>query len=755
MSDYDFKTLNDKEFEILCCDLLGSHLGFRIERFKAGKDQGVDGRFFSSNKNEVILQCKHWAGTPTIQLIKALKNNEKPKIEKLNPSRYILAISNKLSRTDKKSIASALAPHILHEDDIFGCEDLNDIIKLYPGVERNHYKLWMTTSEVLLNLLNNAIVGRSKEELDAIQDRFLRYVKTSNHQLAKEKIDQLHTIIITGEPGIGKTTLAGQICLDYAAQGYEFIKMSDDISEAEAVCDQDSKQIYFFDDFLGRNYLEALNGHEGSKITSFIRRISTNKNKRFVLTSRSTILSQGKFLIDLFRLNKTDRNEFELNIRGLSALDKAQILYNHVWFSGLSNEYIDVIHSNENYLGIVKHKNFNPRLISYITDPYRLKSIDSQEYWKFITNSLDNPSEIWTHPFDAQEDDFTRAIVILTAMNGRRISENSLADAYYDFISFSENNTMSGRRDFHSNLKLLTGSFLNRFVGRRGDIDLDLFNPSIGDFIIRRYSKDKSILRMSFISLKTIDSLTAFFGLFRDMKIRDAVAQEIICAVLKTASIREYEGYSFGYLLELASSTIEKWGGISKFSPLIKKLCSHVQSNIDDLSLCESLLILFSWAIINEAMPESAVVNFLKNNFASVSEDGEITACWELIEILDLDENAKEHLYEKFSSALQETIWDGLKDFVEIDEAFSSCDYGDYSDARYRLADLISDKLKKLGLPEDFIDSSELAQDYDIEIEMDNYFRNSYEPSYEKNQNIYSYEVKSVDDPIHDLFNRS
>lgn len=46
MSDYNFSSLNDKEFESLCSDLLTCHLGKKVERFKAGRDGGVDGRFF-------------------------------------------------------------------------------------------------------------------------------------------------------------------------------------------------------------------------------------------------------------------------------------------------------------------------------------------------------------------------------------------------------------------------------------------------------------------------------------------------------------------------------------------------------------------------------------------------------------------------------------------------------------------------------------------------------------------------------------
>ncbi|MDO9599300.1 MAG: restriction endonuclease [Azoarcus sp.] len=81
MSDYDFKPLNDKEFEILCADLIGEVEGTRIERFKAGRDAGVDGRFFASEGKEVILQCKHWCNTPLRQLVSALETKEKPKLD--------------------------------------------------------------------------------------------------------------------------------------------------------------------------------------------------------------------------------------------------------------------------------------------------------------------------------------------------------------------------------------------------------------------------------------------------------------------------------------------------------------------------------------------------------------------------------------------------------------------------------------------------------------------------------------------------
>ena len=173
MTDYDFKSLNDKEFEILCTDLLGEVQGRRFERFKAGKDAGVDGRYFTDQGKEVVLQCKHWSNTPVAKLIRALSNIEKPKLDKLKPQRYLLTVSNPLSRADKKAIHRALSPYVVSESDIYGKEDLNDLLKDKAHIEQRHYKLWLHSSNVLGHILNNAIsrVARGNFPLRRSQNR--------------------------------------------------------------------------------------------------------------------------------------------------------------------------------------------------------------------------------------------------------------------------------------------------------------------------------------------------------------------------------------------------------------------------------------------------------------------------------------------------------------------------------------------------------------------------------------------------------
>lgn len=74
--NYDFSQLNDKEFEVIACDLLSKHLNECVERFKGGRDGGVDGRFFSSSGGESIVQVKHYLKTGFSGLLSTLKNKE-------------------------------------------------------------------------------------------------------------------------------------------------------------------------------------------------------------------------------------------------------------------------------------------------------------------------------------------------------------------------------------------------------------------------------------------------------------------------------------------------------------------------------------------------------------------------------------------------------------------------------------------------------------------------------------------------------
>ncbi|WP_227818157.1 nSTAND3 domain-containing NTPase [Nitrogeniibacter aestuarii] len=749
MSDYDFKPLNDKEFEILCADLIGEVEGTRIERFKAGRDAGVDGRFFSSESKEVILQCKHWSNTPFRQLLRALESKEKPKLDKLKPHRYLLAISNSLSRADKKKIQRALTPHIASERDIYGKEDLNDLLKDNAHIEQRHYKLWLHSSNILGHIVNSAILGRSAFSLEEIVRSSSRYVVTENHQAALNILAKLGVVIITGEPGVGKTTLADHLCLHYVAKDFSYLRIADDIREAESAFDPDKKQIVYFDDFLGRNYLDALRGHEGSHITQFIRRIATNKNKRFVLTSRSTILSQGKFLIDSLEHSNIRRNEYEIRIQSLTELDKAKILYNHIWHSELDNEYIEELYFEKRYRKIIGHKNFNPRLISLVTDASRLEVCPHADYWEYVRESLDNPSQVWENPFVAQQDDFARGIILLVVLNGHAIDESALAEAYHRYIACHENRHLHGRHEFQSNIRLLTGSFLNRAISSHGPSTIDLFNPSIGDYVLRRYAEDIVALRLGLQSLRTIRSTITLASLRGDGLLSSINVRTICEALFEHFAATKFNEVSVAYISALVDvymrcDDINKPPSSASYSAVLFIL----EKGLGDAT--DHAFRSIEWGLGQLIVTPEHALNFVSINIENTQSAIEIKAMSSLLlaipkEISGYAENvqaAKEHVLDIVS--------DCFSDFIDVYSAFSRVDYGEVGDASYELEKLIKQQFIDLGVDVDADDVARVLDSYDVEDALRSYFENSYDGDDRRDEGPTMHAV----DEVEDLFDR-
>lgn len=722
MSDYDFKQLNDKEFEILCADLIGEEQGCRIERFKPGKDQGVDGRYFISKSEEVILQCKHWCNTPLSQLLLALKTTEKNKLDKLKPHRYLLALSNPLSRINKKSIQAMLFPYIVNESDIYGKEDLNDLLKKHIKIERRHYKLWLQSASVLGHVFNAAIIGRSAFSLEEIISSSARYVVTDNHNAALAALEKLGVVIITGEPGIGKTTLADHLCLYYVANGFAFIKIAEDISEAESVFDRDSKQLFYFDDFLGRNYLDALRGHEANHITQFIRRVSHNKNKRFILTSRSTILNQGKLLSDKFDHDNIQKNEYELRIQSLSEMDKAQILYNHIWHSGLGVDYVEQLYVDRRYREVISHRNFNPRLISYITDASRLAGCSAGKYWQYVVESLVNPSQIWENPFVAQQDDFGRAIVLLVVLNANSLREDILSEAYRRYTVLPANHNLQGRGDFQTNMRQLTGAFLNRRLGSSGSPLVDLFNPSIADYVLQRYANDVVTIRYGLLCLRTYQSLGTLKSLKDNGRLSLAQALSISEAILNESATSAFSGFTVEYISFLCGLHKE-WSGAG-FKPADSFVCATKFLLQSGEATSESFR-LIEFSVVCGLIDPKQALKYVDSNIQDVLSDDEIRACFSLFDVMSDTVDGYQNSINSAVEHVHELIADNINEFIEVDVAFSKVDYEDDRGAFRELERLLTDKLLDLGLPYSANDAASLLDSYDVAHELERYFINS------------------------------
>lgn len=84
MAYFNYRNLDPTEFEALAKDVMERLLGCRLFRYGQGKDGGID-LCDDIREKHIIVQCKNYQQGSFDKLYSILKNEEKPKVDKLDP----------------------------------------------------------------------------------------------------------------------------------------------------------------------------------------------------------------------------------------------------------------------------------------------------------------------------------------------------------------------------------------------------------------------------------------------------------------------------------------------------------------------------------------------------------------------------------------------------------------------------------------------------------------------------------------------
>lgn len=519
MANYDFSTLNDKDLEILVCDLFTREFSVNFQSFKVGKDKGIDLRYSTNNsENEIIVQVKHYLKSGFTQLINTLKSPEKEKVDKLSPKRYILVTSIGLSPTDKEKIKATLHPHIKSTNDILGCDELNTLISKYSDIEKKHFKLWFSNTYILQKIFSNGVDGRSAFIAEKIKKTLGLYVVNETYENALEKLREHKVLLITGSPGIGKTTLANLITYRLLSRDFRLVYIDDKIREGEDLFDDDlnAKQLFYFDDFLGSNYLEIINSRNTDKsIVNFIERVKVTPNKYLILTTRTTILNQARSIHEKLSRANLDSLKYEIEISNYNDYEKAKILYNHLYFNDLPIEMSSEIFKEKRYKKIIKHRNYNPRLIEFFTLLHNINHLKPSEYFDFILYHLENPGEIWESAITNQLNEEEKYLLFTLLTLGRNVEKDVLEIAFDERISNEVLKHGFSRRVNIFNIafkNLLSGYITNSYFSQYGSKShVNYINPSLRDYLILYFNRNSSEKWRLIDSFKYIEQFLIVF----------------------------------------------------------------------------------------------------------------------------------------------------------------------------------------------------------------------------------------------------
>ena len=433
----------------------------------------------------LIVQCKHYAASGYKALSRVLAGKERKKLDELKPTRYILATSVGLTPKRKEVLLGILAPYCLGLADILGRDDINNLLTQYPDVERQHFKLWLTSVTVLERVLVAGIFSESDRHLERIRQRLCRYVPNPSFERAQAILKKSHFCIVAGIPGIGKTMLAEVLLTDLVDRhGFSAYRITNDLSELRSIKNPQSRQAFYFDDFLGKTALDKLQKNKDQALVELMEEVAENPNWRFILTTREYILNIAQQRYEAFAHPPVEFRMCVINLSDYTRPARAKILYNHVYFSDLPKEYKLALLEGRGYEKILGHRNYNPRVIEHMTQARHASAVPPTLYLREFLDSLNNPGRIWEHAFRHQISEAARHLLLVLTTLADDTEIQNLEKAFWTFYEFRQKRfsfpTSSG--DWRDALRELDGNFIK--IDRIGkDLVVSFHNPSIRDFM--------------------------------------------------------------------------------------------------------------------------------------------------------------------------------------------------------------------------------------------------------------------------------
>ena len=492
MKSYDFNnSFSPGEFQDFARDIVQIKENIFLESFAEGRDMGIDGRSVANDGYTIIFQAKrlkNGAGK-----IMTVMYEEKKKMDKLREmgkriDRYILAVSDDLQPDTKDKVCQIMSPYIIAPQDILTRRDFNNLLsqKEYRIVEDKYYQLWIPSANVLreklFELVNSALVQRSIECYKSVLEKKTIFVETAAFKEAVQRLQKNRVIIISGEPGVGKTTLAEQLSLYYFAKYHfrAFVSVSS-VEELYTALGIEGRKVILYDDFWGSSGFDRFgSGKESGELVTFIDHIRRNKDCLLVMTTREYILEQGLEQNEELR-RMVEEYKLECRVERYTNTEKLRIYYGHLKNSRLTWEQTREL--QRNYHRVIYSPNYNPRVIKLFTE-YITPDMSPEECVEEFDKYIQCPSDFWKRIFRDLSSE-AKLLYVLTLLFPMPIEMELLEKSYNDQMKI-QGNALEWK-SFSDAVIELEKTVIRTDLYKRGEtgiLTVTYQNPSVKDFLI-------------------------------------------------------------------------------------------------------------------------------------------------------------------------------------------------------------------------------------------------------------------------------
>ena len=401
---------------------------------------------------------------------------------------------------------------------------------------------------VLERVLHNAEQVQTAFDVERVCRAIPLYVQNSSYARALDILDRQKFVIISGVPGIGKTTLADLLLFTHLEKAFEPVVIQSDIADGRRLFHRERKQIFYFDDFLGETFLgsraDFVGRKEDAALLDFMELIKQSKHSRLILTTREHILRQAFDMSERFNRGKgaLSVHQCVLELASYSLTERGRILYNHIYFSDLPPPYKAELLRDRFYLDILKHRNFNPRLVEWLSKFTNVQNLEADNYRDEVRRVLDDPVHLWRIAYERQISDAARSLLLAVYSLGGGVSRRRLETAWQAVhqARIARYHLAAAPEDFRKSLQDLEGGFLSIRIPRLSFLPADeigFINPSVKDFFDGALVADKANLEDLLASAIYFDQVVHLWTLF-EAKIESAPQLKSYAAVFIAAAER-------------------------------------------------------------------------------------------------------------------------------------------------------------------------------------------------------------------------
>lgn len=567
MNNFDFHNLLfPSEFELFCRDLLEiRENNMKFTTYRRGRDGGIDIK--STNTHfKVIGQCKLYNPNNYNSFFENLKKDVS-KCKRQKPDRYIVCTNIELSSDKAEKIKELFKGYILNEEDIIDGIKLNKYLgqPAYEYLFKTYSKLLVPNFAAIEIALDQTIYRKYyNNTLSFLNDiklkRNLFYSTTQIPDLI-QKLEQNNVIVLSGNPGVGKTTTAKILANYFLSKKVKEVIFLGERDYVDAPSILKENQLMIIDDFWGQNFSPNIKNHstyerEFQRFTSLF---NNSKNNYLILTSREYIIKDILSVPERETEEILHYSKYIIDIAKLTFEDKLRIFLNHLLYNDFELSYLADLKYEDTLEFIIEHKNYSPRLIEQFIKIYRNTETQPSAhiFYKSFLEFLEKPLEFWKIVFN-KLNPTSHLILFILLVSGDDLDIEDLKSSFLKMQVDARHllNVNIVPADFHYELIKLEELYIAIDNNDYSENKIIKFqNPGIKDYLLEYLRTDGYLWIQPIISKAIFFNQLIFLFSTRDENINDntdlyldgkkIVLNKDLCLILQEKILKEFDNLNF------------------------------------------------------------------------------------------------------------------------------------------------------------------------------------------------------------------